>query len=1203
MACPMGKISTAQGATSCTDCPLGKSMSSIASTACQDCIAGEYADQVGSSFCLRCPAGRFNSEVGLTQASRCWECNEGMYSLPGFASCESCPAGTWNDQDSYPPRCELCRIGKYSGVKSASCDDFEAGTYNLLPGSITCDTCPAGQKLNDAGNDCEVCPDGTYSMPGAVSYSDCFYADQTSHTCKECEIDTFSVGGCDACIVCPTGTDNLKGSSTCSPCAPGTITSGNTCQPCAKGEYANLGDTSCSACSGQGKYSDMEGSAVCKIVTVGMKPNYNRDGLVACDLGSASSGAQDECTSCDGDGQYTDELGLYVCKMAPAGKKPTSDRQGVESCELGSASFGAQDKCAPCVEGKYAEVEGSIICYPCTTVCVSGTFISVNCTASTKPQCEACQAGKASLGGQTSCDACKGNEHPSSDSAYCVPCQQHMNFSPREDKCLCEPSFVVIADGDREICVCKPGETLMGTTCELCEKGKWKSKKGVNSCNLCSNTLEGATTQKTCSKQAKDCICPRGTFDNEQGKCTPIKSSGIYDGEAGMSLTDLKIRPSFWRTSESSAEVRRCPVEEACVGSQTNGTDYCAEGHRGPYCNLCKDKYAPDAFGLCKSCDAKTKDVIFTSASIFGGGLIILGIFFFAKKKLGISDHDDNGRRRAMVKRFKNGLKIIFAGVQITASLPFVAPTVSLPESFKAVSKAAQIFNFNLFSFISTGCWLADFNFYDSLLGTTLLIMIVVSVLVFVGAMNKEIRSWTYTSAIAITYLTLPTITTTIFGVFPCDELDDESSFLRRDYSISCKSSDRAFWIVYGVLMVLVFPIGVVCSYVRALWMKREKLRDEQIERLDDPDLSAIRFLWDPYKPRFWNFEIVETIRRLLMTGVLSIIAPDSFTQLCAGSLISILFGSLLCVLQPYSDTRDNTIAILTNLQLVLVFMAASFMKYHDAANDKVDAEGVGYVLITNQIAIIGMFFGWASFQKDGMSRSSNTFAIGTLKGIHVKKKNEEEDVKGTGLELVERGEGGGGQVTVKGGGGLWPEPTNSRSSKFGQVNPLRGMPTPAGKNKVNNGRSNSSFDTFKNPNLALGGKGGSKKNKKNIGKQPPMRRSKFAIPKDKLEEAPISPPKIPPPPYVEDEDDDDDDVGPPPYPPPAAEASLPSPKPVCQWTEEWDTEFGAIYYLNIDGVTSTWDMPDDFWRDENEVGGEGRVKGGGGMRRLVGGG
>ena len=83
----------------------------------------------------------------------------------------------------------------------------------------------------------------------------------------------------------------------------------------------------------------------------------------------------------------------------------------------------------------------------------------------------------------------------------------------------------------------------------------------------------------------------------------------------------------------------------------------------------------------------------------------------------------------------------------------------------------------------------------------------------------------------------------------------------------------------------------------------------------------------------------------------------------------------------------------------------------------------------------------------------------------------------------------------------------------------------------------------------------------------------------DELETAPIGPPKTPPPPTVDQEDGDV--IGPPPFPPPPAEAFPPPQKPVCQWTEEWDTESGAIYYLHIDGETSTWEMPDDFWRDE----------------------
>ncbi|GMH71430.1 hypothetical protein TrLO_g3889 [Triparma laevis f. longispina] len=74
--------------------------------------------------------------------------------------------------------------------------------------------------------------------------------------------------------------------------------------------------------------------------------------------------------------------------------------------------------------------------------------------------------------------------------------------------------------------------------------------------------------------------------------------------------------------------------------------------------------------------------------------------------------------------------------------------------------------------------------------------------------------------------------------------------------------------------------------------------------------------------------------------------------------------------------------------------------------------------------------------------------------------------------------------------------------------------------------------------------------------------------PQDFLEDAPIGPPGTPPPstrpPTIQED-----------------EGEKTAAKSVCQWTEEWDKEFQAVYYLHVDGVTSTWDTPDDFWRSE----------------------
>jgi hypothetical protein len=144
----------------------------------------------------------------------------------------------------------------------------------------------------------------------------------------------------------------------------------------------------------------------------------------------------------------------------------------------------------------------------------------------------------------------------------------------------------------------------------------------------------------------------------------------------------------------------------------------------------------------------------------------------------------------------------------------------------------------------------------------------------------------------------------------------------------------RNFWLFYGVAMVLTFPVGVSAVYFRLLYMNREKIRQTEEVRELDEELMNIAFLFDPYKPEYWYFEVVETMRRLLMTGALSSVRPGSFTQLSCGLSLSIFFTILLATLKPYSESRDNWIAILSSALLILVFLASSFIKYNQNIQD-----------------------------------------------------------------------------------------------------------------------------------------------------------------------------------------------------------------------------------------------------------------------------
>ena len=79
----------------------------------------------------------------------------------------------------------------------------------------------------------------------------------------------------------------------------------------------------------------------------------------------------------------------------------------------------------------------------------------------------------------------------------------------------------------------------------------------------------------------------------------------------------------------------------------------------------------------------------------------------------------------------------------------------------------------------------------------------------------------------AVTFLVLPTVTTTIFKIFPCDVLDNGKEYLHADYSLSCDSKDAShkMWVAYGVAMILVYPVGVLCLYVRERTERRVRAK------------------------------------------------------------------------------------------------------------------------------------------------------------------------------------------------------------------------------------------------------------------------------------------------------------------------------------------------------------------------------------------
>ena len=484
---------------------------------------------------------------------------------------------------------------------------------------------------------------------------------------------------------------------------------------------------------------------------------------------------------------------------------------------------------------------------------------------------------------------------------------------------------------------------LIGDQCVLCEVGKFKTSFGIKSCDLCEEFVQGSTTDVVNATSKSQCRCPKGTYlDLNQKVCIDVEA-GMNSTSFGSTIFDIAVLAGYWRISNITDDVRECPVSKACLGG-VKTSKYCKEGHEGPYCNLCEEGFSKDVFKMCQKCKASTQNIVGTVLTVVGIIVLVAGVYVLQKRL------KRNEKVQAAMKAVKCAIKILFVTYQILATLPSIVPSMKLPANFSAFLGSIQFANVNLFEMISVGCLTTGFNYYKMLLCATIFPLGLIGILVTIGLAIVKFRAQCFTLALAISYVVLPTVTTIIFGAFPCDVFvygSETDSFLRADYSISCEDASYRTFKVFGGLMLLLIPVGIPLTYAVILWRRKEKIKRDVEEREKDDALMTVAFLFDSYKPEYWYFEIFETCRRLALTGALGAIKPGTITQLAFGMLLSLCGIMVYCCSMPYNNKRDNLLQILSNLQIFLVMLTALVLKYRPRQDvDSFDEKGLGVLLI-----------------------------------------------------------------------------------------------------------------------------------------------------------------------------------------------------------------------------------------------------------------
>lgn len=233
------------------------------------------------------------------------------------------------------------------------------------------------------------------------------------------------------------------------------------------------------------------------------------------------------------------------------------------------------------------------------------------------------------------------------------------------------------------------------------------------------------------------------------------------------------------------------------------------------------------------------------------------------------------------------------------------------PDTYERFLSIVSVSNLDMAGLLSAGCLIST-DFYDRLLVSTLGPIAVLAVLGCTykvatwrnrgagGATRTAIVNKHVSIMLLVAFLVYGSVSATVFGMFACEDLDDGGSYLRGDYSVRCDTDRHRLFQGYAGFMIFIYPIGIPLLFAVLLFSHREALVDGSGAREDNPTIKPFADLWQPYRPSRYMFELLEYLRRILLTGIVVFIFPNTAAQIAVTFMMELFFFVVSVFLLPY---------------------------------------------------------------------------------------------------------------------------------------------------------------------------------------------------------------------------------------------------------------------------------------------------------------
>ena len=482
-------------------------------------------------------------------------------------------------------------------------------------------------------------------------------------------------------------------------------------------------------------------------------------------------------------------------------------------------------------------------------------------------------------------------------------------------------------------------------------------------------------------------ICRNETVDLNPGfywKWESQESRELYEKfKDGLQITDSSYMPygnnKLTRFNRSFPKVYACPIPSACLGGMTS---YCSLGYEGPVCAVCSKGYYR-MINTCQKCPSKkwlTGQISLTF--LF---LLLVNLPLIYAKRL----RTTTGRSLTDIVLAR--LKILISFYQVTSGTFDAFSYVQWPKALLQLGTYAKFLQLNLLQIAPVNCFShsIEVTIYTSFTTSVVVTLVFVVMAIIYYQVRRlytikiknhttrdvkdlsEAKEACFRNVFLLMFIMFPTTSTQVFQMLPsschkiCADIENKScrSYLRSDYSVECFTGAYNNFAVLAFVM-LIYVVGFPLVTLFLLWRYHPKeAQSNFFDEEGNEAQAALSFLYENYCPNSWFWEVLELVRKLILTSVLVLIGSESRTDLGVASIMSGLYTVLFVSYKPINDRFEHWLQLTSLLAICANMNIGLLLKIPEeniSSGIKTVAEGIGItaLLISVNVFVLGMIVG-----------------------------------------------------------------------------------------------------------------------------------------------------------------------------------------------------------------------------------------------------